>query len=114
QHICFATTDAFAVARRLREHRIPTLTVPGNYYDDLATRVQLDPARVAAMRELSIFYDSDGGGGEYLHLYTAVLGRRLFFEIVERVNGYDGYGVANTRVRMAAQYRQTVLAGLTA
>ena len=113
QHICFATTDAFAIARRLRERRIPTLTVPGNYYDDLAARVELDPARVAAMRDLSIFYDSDADGGEYLHLYTAVLGRRLFFEIVERVNGYDGYGVANTPVRMAAQYRQTVLAGLT-
>ncbi|GAA2410632.1 hypothetical protein GCM10010191_19460 [Actinomadura vinacea] len=50
-------------------------------------------------------YDQDGTG-EFVHFYTATLGRRLFFEIVQRLSGYDGYGAANTPVRMAAQYRQ--------
>jgi 4-hydroxyphenylpyruvate dioxygenase len=37
---------------------------------------------------------------------------RLFFEVVQRVNSYDGYGTPNTPVRMAAQYRQLLLAGI--
>jgi 4-hydroxyphenylpyruvate dioxygenase len=37
----------------------------------------------------------------------------MFFEIVQRVSGYDGYGTSNTPVRMAAQYRHMATAGLT-
>jgi 3-dehydroshikimate dehydratase len=41
--------------------------------------------------------------GEFLHFYTRMLGSRLFFEVVQRVGDYDGYGAANAPVRMAAQ-----------
>jgi 4-hydroxyphenylpyruvate dioxygenase len=78
----------------------------------LLARTALNDAQIQAMRDLSICYDSDGHGAEYLHFYTAMLGRRLFFEIVQRVNGYHGYGTANTPVRMAAQYRHAALAGI--
>ena len=37
------------------------------------------------------------------NFYTATLGSTLFFEVVERRGGYDGYGAANSPVRMAAQ-----------
>jgi 4-hydroxyphenylpyruvate dioxygenase len=113
QHVAFACPDLFTAARRMQELGLPKLSIPGNYYRDLAARTALNHRDIATMRELSICYDSDGQGGEFLHFYTAVLGRRLFFEIVQRVNGYDGYGIVNTPVRMAAQYRQTVLAGIT-
>jgi 4-hydroxyphenylpyruvate dioxygenase len=36
----------------------------------------------------------------------------MFFELVQRGGGYDGYGTPNTAVRTAAQYRQLVLAGV--
>ncbi len=113
QHVAFSCRDVFAAVRRMRELGLPRLPIPGNYYRDLAARTTLSAARIEALRELSICYDADGDGGEYLHAFTAMLGRRLFFEIVQRVDGYDGYASANTPVRMAAQYRQTVLAGLT-
>lgn len=29
---------------------------------------------------------------------------RVFFELVERVGGYDGYGARNAPVRLAAQH----------
>ena len=58
------------------------------------------------MRELGVLYDRDARG-EFLHFYTAAVGGRLFFEVVERRGGYDGYGAANAPVRMAAQ-RQCV------
>jgi 4-hydroxyphenylpyruvate dioxygenase len=41
-----------------------------------------------------------------------MLGRRLFFEIVQRRGGYDGYGAPNTAVRMAAQLHQAAMGAL--
>jgi 4-hydroxyphenylpyruvate dioxygenase len=64
------------------------------------------------MRELGVLYDRDPHGGEFFHFYTAMLGRRLFFEIVQRRGGYDGYGAPNTAVRMAAQLHQATMGAL--
>ena len=41
--------------------------------------------------------------GELLHFYTARVGGRMFFEFLERRDGYDGYGAVNSPVRLAAQ-----------
>jgi 4-hydroxyphenylpyruvate dioxygenase len=112
QHIAFGCTDIFATIARARAAGLPTLAIPGNYYEDLAARTDLDPAVLAAMRELSILYEADEHGGGYFHCCTPVFGRRMFFEVVQRRGGYDGYGTSNTPVRMAAQYRQHVLAGI--
>jgi 3-dehydroshikimate dehydratase len=112
QHIAFGCADIFATARRMRDAGLPTLAVPGNYYEDLAARADLDPDTLATLRELSILYDFDDRGGGFYHYYTAMFGRRMFFEVVQRAGGYDGYGTPNTPVRMAAQYRRLVLAGI--
>src|SRR3954447_16022131 len=102
QHVAFACSDVLAVARAMRERGVPPLEIPGNYYDDLAARTDLDPESVATMRELGVLYDREADG-ELLHLHTPVLGGRVSFEVVERRGGYDGYGAANSPVRMAAQ-----------
>ena len=36
-----------------------------------------------------------------MHFYTATVGE-VFFEVVQRNGGYDGYGAANAPVRLAA------------
>ena len=103
QHVAFASADVLAVARAMRERGVPALEIPGNYYDDLAARTDLDPdARRRRCATLGVLYDRDAHG-ELLHLHTPVLGGRLSFEVVERRGGYDGYGAANSPVRMAAQ-----------
>jgi 4-hydroxyphenylpyruvate dioxygenase len=102
QHVAFACADVLATARAMRERGVPPLEIPGNYYDDLAARTDLDPDLIATMRDLGVLYDRDEHG-ELLHLHTPVLGGRLSFEVVERRGGYDGYGAANSPVRMAAQ-----------
>jgi 4-hydroxyphenylpyruvate dioxygenase len=111
QHVAFACADIFATARAVRSMGTPTLPMPGNYYDDLAARFDLDAALTGQMRELGVLYDRDSRGGEFLHCYTVMLGRRLFFEIVQRSGGYDGYGAPNTPVRMAAQLHQAAIGG---
>jgi 4-hydroxyphenylpyruvate dioxygenase-like putative hemolysin len=55
------------------------------------------------MRTFGILYDRDEAGGELFHLYTGMLGHRLFLEVVQRVGGYEGYGEVNAPVRAAAQ-----------
>jgi 4-hydroxyphenylpyruvate dioxygenase len=110
QHIAFETTDAIAAAEALRALGAPLLDIPGNYYDDLDARVELPPELLAAMREHSVLYDRDEHG-EYLHLCTDVLGSRVFFEIVQRIDGYAGYGAAGTTpVRMAAHRQRRLVA----
>jgi 4-hydroxyphenylpyruvate dioxygenase len=102
QHIAFTTTDAFAAAKEMRDRGARLLDIGDNYYDDLDAR--LGPPRLSELRRNSVLYDRDEHG-EYLHFYTHILGDRVFFEIVQRVGGYRGYGAVNSPVRMAAHRR---------
>jgi 4-hydroxyphenylpyruvate dioxygenase len=103
QHIAFGCRDIVATAAALRERELPILPVPENYYDDLDARWELDQAVLETLRRFGILYDRDEAGGELFHLYTGMLGHRLFLEVVQRVGGYDGYGESNAPVRAAAQ-----------
>ncbi|GAA3413348.1 hypothetical protein [Streptosporangium vulgare] len=99
QHVALASGDLLSVARRLRaEHPELLLPIPGNYYDDLECRHDVDPE----LRRLGVLYDRDEHG-EFLHMYTVTVGR-VFFEIVQRVGGYRGYGAVNAPIRLAAQH----------
>jgi 4-hydroxyphenylpyruvate dioxygenase len=109
QHIAFAVPDILASARRLCAFGIGTLAIPANYYDDLEARFVLPEKTLAQYRELGILYDRDESG-EFLHCYTASVGR-VFFEVVQRIDGYRGYGASNAAVRLAAQHNRTVTAG---
>ncbi|WP_410565268.1 TIM barrel protein [Amycolatopsis sp. cmx-4-61] len=101
QHVAFACGDALAAAAAMRAAGAPLLDIPGNYYDDLEARLDLPPERLAALRAHSVLYDRDDEG-ELLHFYTALAGARVFFEVVQRIGGYRGFGVAGAPVRMAA------------
>ncbi|MFC0527131.1 TIM barrel protein [Phytohabitans kaempferiae] len=110
QHVAFATDDAIAAATAMRALGAPVLKIPDNYYDDLDARLAPPPATLAALRENSILYDRDEHG-EYLHFYTEMLGSRLFFEVVQRIGGYAGFGAAGSApVRMAAHRQRRLVA----
>ncbi len=109
QHVAFSCRDVFAAARAMRSAGIPTLPIPANYYDDLIARFDLAASLADQLREFGILYDRDPRDGEFFHFYTVTIGRRLFFEIVQRTGGYDGFGAFNTPVRMAAQLHQMAL-----
>jgi len=104
QYVALATDDLVATARVLRDAGAPLLPLPANYADDLEARFDLPADVLAAIREHGLMYEEDGAGG-YLHLATEVLGDRVFFEVVQRLGGYDGYGTADAPVRMAAHRR---------
>lgn len=102
-HVAFACRDILALARRAREAGLGFLPVPQNYYEDLAARFDLPASRLADLRELDLMYDRDERG-EFLHFYTRTVGQ-VFFEVVQRLDGYDGYGGPDAPVRLAAQAR---------
>jgi 4-hydroxyphenylpyruvate dioxygenase len=102
EHIAFAVDDLVEAARAARDRGLDFLQIPANYYEDLDARFDLDPAFLATLRELNLLYDRDADG-EFLHFYTATVGS-VFFEMVERRGGYDGYGAPNAPVRHAVQY----------
>ena len=101
-HIAMATGDIIQTMRRLVARGARTLPIPANYYDDVAAKWGLDEARIEELRSLNLLYDCDDSG-EFLHAYTDAFDDRFFFEIVQRIGGYQQYGAANAAVRMAAQ-----------
>lgn len=103
QHIAFATSDVLGLARAARERGFRPLDIPANYYDDIEARYRIEPALMDALRELNVMYDRDEFG-EFLHFYTHPIGT-VFLEVVERRDGYAGYGALNASVRLAAQYQ---------
>jgi 4-hydroxyphenylpyruvate dioxygenase len=101
QQIALSTDDIFGFVEAARLAGVEFLPIPDNYYNDLATRFEIAPERLARLRSLGVLYDRIRDG-EFLHIYTRAFHGRFFFEIVERSN-YDFYGAANTPVRLAAQ-----------
>jgi 4-hydroxyphenylpyruvate dioxygenase len=102
EHVAFACTDVFEVARAARERGLDFLPVPANYYADLQARFGLSDEERMALAELDLLYDRDDDG-EFVHFYTRTYGD-VFFEVVERRGRYDGYGAPNAPVRLAAQH----------
>ena len=103
-HIAFATTDAALAVDRLERSEAPKLAIPRSYYEDVSARLGLDDAATVELERLGLLYDRDAVG-EFRHTYTDSFQDRFFFEIVERRDGYTGFGAANAAVRMAIQAR---------
>lgn len=101
-HIAFACEDIFTQVARAKEAGVQLLDIPLNYYDDLAARFDFDDAFLSELAYYNVLYDRDAKGGELFHVYTEAFDDRFFFEILQRKNGYAGYGAANVAVRLAA------------
>ncbi|SDI28261.1 4-hydroxyphenylpyruvate dioxygenase [Pseudomonas benzenivorans] len=101
-HIAFSCADIFQEVARAKEAGVPLLEIPLNYYDDLAARFDFDDEFLSELAYYNVLYDRDAQGGELFHVYTEAFEERFFFEIIQRKNGYVGYGAANVAVRLAA------------
>ncbi|MFP6847298.1 MAG: 3-dehydroshikimate dehydratase QuiC [Pseudomonas sp.] len=101
-HIAFSCADIFAEISRAKDAGVPLLDIPLNYYDDLAARFDFDDEFLSELAYYNVLYDRDAQGGELFHVYTEAFDERFFFEIIQRKNGYIGYGAANVAVRLAA------------
>lgn len=105
QHVAFSCTDVVALASAARSRGMSFLAVPDNYYDYVAGRFGVDSDTVAELRELDLLYDRSADGA-FVHFYTRTVGT-VFFEFVQRIGEYDGYGTDNAPVRLAAQRQRS-------
>ncbi len=101
-HVAFAAPDAGALVEARSAAGAPFLSIPANYYDDLAVKHPLDEAALEELGRRELLYDRDDQG-EFLHAYTDSFEDRFFFEVVERRGGYRQFGAVNAPVRMAVQ-----------
>ena len=104
QHLAFTVNDAVEMAEYLHQNDFSILPQTENYYADLTSRFELPDAFIARLKALHILYDEDETG-DFLHFYSNVFGNGLFFEFVERRDGYEGFGAPNAPFRLAAQRR---------
>ncbi|CUB03549.1 bifunctional sugar phosphate isomerase/epimerase/4-hydroxyphenylpyruvate dioxygenase family protein [Marinomonas fungiae] len=100
--IAFACKDIFAAVKNMDQEK--QLPIPDNYYRDLEARLGLEPALVKKLKEHNIMYDENEAGA-FFHCYTEEI-CGVFFEVVQRVEGYNNYGESNAYVRLASQARQ--------
>lgn len=105
-HIALACDDLFATVERLRAAGVRFLPISPNYHDDLPTRLDLADDFVERLRTAGVLFDRSVAG-DFLHIYTDGGEQGFFFEIVQRIGGYDAYGAANAAARMAAQAQQS-------
>ena len=101
-HIALSCADIFETAAKLRANGTRFVPISDNYYDDLATRIDIDPALLSRMRQAGVLFDRSPAG-DYLHIYTESFEGGLFFEVAQRVGNYDAYGALNAPARMASQ-----------
>ena len=104
QHIAFATDDILATAASLVRTGFDPLPIPANYYADLVARFDVPAELLENLRAHNILYDEADGAG-FFQLYSRPFANGMFFEIVERRDGYDGFGAPNAPFRIAAQKR---------
>jgi 4-hydroxyphenylpyruvate dioxygenase len=100
QHIALATDSIGKLVSTIDPAIV--LSIPENYYDDVAARFALDAPTLGFLQEHNVLYDRTDEG-EFFHLYTQEI-HGVFFEFVQR-NSYSGFGAANAPVRLAAQSR---------
>ena len=112
QHIAFATDDIFETSALLGASDFARLKISPDYYANLQEAFDLSDDFVGTLQDDSILYDQDEAG-EYFQIYSVPVFNGFFFEVVERRNGYAGYGAKNAPIRLEAQrkYLHTAQAG---
>ena len=110
QHIAIATDSMVDSIRGLRENGVEFLHVPPAYYDNLRQKnVKINEA-VDDLARMGILCDTSGKG-YLLQLFTKPIGDRptFFFEIIQRVNGAEGFGQGNFQALFEAIERDQFL-----
>ena len=106
QHIAIRTTDIIKLVQTLKDNGQKFLEISNNYYDDIEARFGLNFNFCKELEDLNILYDEDENGS-FLQIYTHIINDQFFFEFVERIKDYNGYGANNALFRIAAQNNKT-------
>lgn len=98
-HLAFTTHDIIAATKALEEKAIEFVSFPPAYYDLLRNNEELSGFDIDTLQELNILVDKEDDS-YLLQKFIKPIGDRPFFnyEMVQRVNGYDGFALKNINV----------------
>ena len=100
--VVLVKNNLIELVKKLKNQGQEFLKISKNYYDDIEARFGLDYEFCKKLERLNILYDEDDSGS-FLQIYTPVFNDNFFFEFVQRINDYKGYGASNALFRIAAQ-----------
>ncbi len=96
QHVAFEVSDLKEVVKKLQTNGVSFTPIPDGYYDELKMKYPELP--VDLLKQNHIFCEKNND--QYLfQVFTEPIGDRptLFYEFVQRVNGYKGFGEMNVK-----------------
>jgi 4-hydroxyphenylpyruvate dioxygenase len=94
QHLAFEVDDLIDLVKDLKSRGVVFTPVPQKYYDEMQNEFPDLP--IEMMRKSNVLCEKDGDK-LLLQVFTEPIGDRptLFYEFIQRVNNYDGFGARN-------------------
>jgi len=103
-HLAFVTDNLIDAIRKLSERDVEFVNFPGSYYDLLRENTELKGFDIDALQQHGILLDKEEDTYLLQKFIKPISDRPFFFyEIVERVNGYNGFALKNINVLKRAE-----------
>jgi len=103
-HLAFTTNDLIATAITFDRNFVDFVSFPPSYYDLLRSNADFKDINIDELQRLNILCDKEGE--TYLfQKFIKPIGDRPFFlyEIVQRINGYNGFALKNINILKKAE-----------
>ena len=94
QHLAFEVDDLISAVETLKKRGVSFTPVPEKYYEAIA--IELPDLPLKQLKDSNILCEKEGDK-ILLQVFTEPIGDRptLFYEFIQRVNNYDGFGAKN-------------------
>ncbi|MFA0961128.1 VOC family protein [Roseivirga sp. BDSF3-8] len=106
-HLAFACGDLLSTVETLHETGVEFVEFPSAYYDLLRENEDLKDLDIDRLERLGVLVDKEGDGyllQKFIKPFSDM--PFLFYELVERVNGYTGFALKNIKVLKKAEELQ--------
>lgn len=103
-HLAFATNDLVDTVKRLKSRGVDFIKFPRSYYELLRGNEELKDFDIDALEQEGILIDKEDDTYLLQKFVKPISDRPFFFyEIVQRVNGYNGFALKNINVLKKAE-----------
>ncbi|HSH67750.1 MAG TPA: VOC family protein [Bacteroidia bacterium] len=111
-HIAFSTNDLISTTQQLMEKDVEFVKFPSSYYDLLRNNNELKGFDIDTLQKNGILIDKEEDT-YLLQKFIKPISDRPFFlyEIVQRVNGYNGFALKNINVLKKAEEMEIMKVG---
>lgn len=103
-HIAFATDDLMESTKDLLRNGVEFVSFPSAYYDLLREKPGFEELDIDQLQQLNILCDREGESFLLQKFIKPISDRPFFiYELVQRINGYDGFALGNINVLKKAE-----------